>query len=220
MGKGPRKPTGEIGAFTFGPSSPKPIFSPVVFPESKADIEQLVAGHFVEDVKGKRLFAFDLHSPPRQNLEDDFDFTIHTDHGILYLELTEAFLRDIGEGLSSEQFAYSPYVAAEHVWKQVQKKSDRYRGATTQPIVLLIYVTHWQFCFSDHVFWHLAYRMAQSPPVFLAVFYLSFLEASTVNTVLLYPTSRDFVGYDPERYKNNVTVTLNPTQWQIRSGRV
>jgi hypothetical protein len=111
---------------------------------------------------------------------------------------------------------YQPYVVGEHVVQQVQRKASRYRGATAQPILLLLYVTHWQFCLSHFVFWHVAYRLARTPPLAISmVLYMSFLENSAVETVPLYPVSSDFATYDPERYRENVDVLLNPHGWRL-----
>lgn len=212
----PRKPAGEIGAVQFGPTMPEPVFTPVPFPTVKAEIERLVAEYFVADVRAKGVFAFDL-GPPEQNAEDDLDFTINTNHGRLYLELTEVHLRGLSEELPTGQYAYESYAVAERVWKQIHVKSERYQGATRQPIILLLYVTHWQFCLSDHVFRQLAYRMTQSPPVFFTVFYMSFLEAAAVETVPLYPVKYNFSGYEPASEVGRVDFLLNPRGWQIRT---
>lgn len=123
----PLKPTGEIGAVQFGPTMPEPVFTPVPFPATKAEIERLVAEYFLADVRAKGAFTFDLGSP-EQNAEDDLDFTINTNHGRMYLELTEVHLRGLSEELPTGQYANESYAVAERVWKQIHAKSEKVSG--------------------------------------------------------------------------------------------
>ena len=210
------KPTGEIGSVSFGPSSQAPGFAPVPFPSTKEAIERFIAIPFVELAKKNNLLRFTVVSEPVQNPTDDFDFTLSTDTSHAYLELIEIHLRDIGEDIPSGQFVYEPYIVAERLLQRIHAKSTRYRGATSQPIILLTYVTHWQFCLADLVFWLLAYWLRQREPIFAQVWHMSILDATSIEAFLLYPTTRDLSRFDPEKYRGNRTILPNPRGWQLR----
>lgn len=210
------KPTGETGSVSFGPGSEAPAFAPVPFPSTKEAIERFIALPFVELARKSNLLPFTVVGEPEQNPTDDFDFTLRTDTAHAYLELMEMHLRDIGDETPSGQFVYEPYVVAERLLQRIQAKSIRYRGATSQPIILLTYVTHWQFCLADLVFWLLAYWMRQSQSIFAQVWHLSILDATSSEAFLLYPTTRDLSDFDPEKYRDNRTILLNPRGWQLR----
>jgi hypothetical protein len=217
MSHEPRKPTGEIGPISFGPTSAEVSFSPIPFPSTKAEIERFIASPFVGNALHKKRFLFDTVYSLHQNPTDDFDFTLVTDRGTKYLELIELHLREVGDELTSGQFVYKPYDVAELAYEKVMAKSRRYRGATPNGIILLTYVTHWQFCLSNPVFWLLAFKMKQAPPIFEQVFHFSWQDSKTFEFFLLHPTERDFTDFNPEVYRDNRTTIFNPRGWQLLS---
>ena len=150
MGEAPRKPTGSDGVISMTPQDAR--YLPRTLPERKEEIESLVAKKFAAYRSAtRRLFAFEVLGEPKQNPVDDFDFTLSTTSGPKYLELMEAHFSDIGETLPTGQYLYEPYRVAARLFENMKKKSDRYRGATHQGIVLLTYSTHWQFALSNSV---------------------------------------------------------------------
>jgi hypothetical protein len=210
-----KKPTGEIGAVSFGPTSEAVTFSPIPFPTRKEDIERFIAMPFAMNASIKGWFPFKLLAPPEQNSTDDLDFTLHTDAGPKYLELMEIHLADIGLNIPSGQFVYEPYAVAERILGHIQNKSNRYQGATSRGIILLTYVTHWQFCLDNVVYWLLAYWMRERPLIFEQVFHLDLLDETAFESYPLYPSDKDFSGFEPEKFRENRTFLLNPRRWQL-----
>jgi len=152
------------------------IFASCV-PTTKEDIEKYVAGPFVQAAAHHNFFPFTVAGAPEQNTTDDFDFTLRTSEGMKYLELMEVHLRDLVVARQTPgPSAYNVYDAACQVLKGIQAKSSRYRGATDRGIVLLTYVTHWQFSLDIPVLLLLSYWLLSNPPAFERVFYMSFLE--------------------------------------------
>jgi hypothetical protein len=215
MSREPRKPTGEIGSTAISLQTHEVSFSPMTFPSTKAEIERFIASPFVGNALKKQRFTFAAVHSLQQNPTDDFDFTIETDRGTKYLELIEVHLREVGRETPSGQFVYEDYAVAELVYQKIMTKSHRYRGATPHGIILLTYVTHWQFCLSDAVFWLLAFKMKQAAPIFEQVFHLSWLDSKSFEFFLLHPTDRDFTAFKPDSLRENRTTLLNPRGWQV-----
>lgn len=215
MADTPHKPTGEHPSIAIGPDAEGLRVSTLTFPSSKEEIERFVALPFAANASIKGWFPFKLFEPPEQNPTDDFDFTLITDRGRKYLELMEIHLRDLVQELPSGQYFYKPYEVAKQVFARIQSKSKKYQGATSNGIVLLTYVTHWEFCLADVVYWLVAYWMRERPPIFEQVFDVNFLDESAFESRCLYPANKDFSGFEPEKYRDNTTILLNPRRWRL-----
>src|ERR1041385_4189288 len=152
-----------------------------------------------------------------QKPTDHFDFTLNTTRGPKYLELMEVHLGSIGRTLSSGQFVYEPYRAADLLSQHINRKSNRYQGAPPNGIVLLLYATHWQFALSNAALWLLSHSIYRDPPIFESVYYISLSDPGAADVQLLYPTDIDFSNFDPETYRENLDILLDPTnQIEIR----
>jgi hypothetical protein len=215
MADKPRKPTGEHPSIAFGPDVDGLRISSLTFPSSKEEVERFVALPFAANASVKGWFPFKLLAAPEQNPTDDFDFTLHTDRGRKYLELMEIHLRDVVQEMPSGQYSYEPYAVAQLIYERIQAKSTKYQGATSCGIVLLTYVTHWEFCLADVVYWLLAYWMRDRPPIFEQVFDVNFLDESAFESRCLYPANKDFSSFEPEKYRENTTILLNPRRWNL-----
>lgn len=78
-----------------------------------------------------------------QNAENDDDFTVATPDGVRDLELTElAPLRGPYESAATRR---THGEAADMIVDAVMKKAAKRPAATTTPLVLLVYVTHFAF---------------------------------------------------------------------------
>jgi len=210
------KPIGKTGHTRITRANESPEFVTVPFPTAKEEVESYVARPFVQAASDDGLFPFDVLEPPHQNPTDDFDFTLRTSSGDRYLELLEVHLRNIVESKGqSGQASYDVHAVARYVLGQILEKSRRY--GSTQGIVLLTYVTHWQFALHDSVLHLLAYwLLLRPPPVFQQVFYMSFLDAGSVEETLLYPRPDSAPpGFAPEQYQGSRVLWLNPDAWQL-----
>jgi len=209
MAKNPRKPTGEDGTIRLGVNDAE--YLPRALPQRKEEIESLVAHKFAAFQSPRPIFAFKVLGEPSQNPTDDFDFTLSTTRGPKYLELMEVHFADLGSYLPTGQYAYEPFRVAERLFEKMKGKSDRYRGATDRGIVLLTYATHWQFALSNTVFWLLAYKMHRDPLVFESVYHIMLSDPEATDVTLLFPAKADFAGFDPEKYRENRDILLNPS---------
>jgi hypothetical protein len=217
MKQKPVKPTGEVGHTSVSRAKQEPEFHPVPFPTTKEDIERQIADPFVRAAAHHGFFPFTVSGPLQQNETDDFDFRLATSSGMRYVELMEVHLREIVQITEHfQQASYDIYLTAQRILERIQRKSRRYRGATSQGIILLTYVTHWQFSLEHPVFLLLSYWLLRDLPVFEQVYYLSFLDAKTVSLSLLYPIQEDMLqGFDPEVYRDRRVVNLNPRGFRL-----
>jgi hypothetical protein len=185
-------------------------------PERKEEIERLVARKFAAyRSPDRRLFSFQMLSEPTQNPVDDFDFTLATTSGPKYLELMEGHFSDIGEYLPTGQYAYEPSRVAERLFANMKKKSDRYRRTTQLGIVLLTYSTHWQFALSNAAVWLLAHQLHKDRLEFESVYHMCLADLDVVDVTLLFPTNVDFGAFDPEKYRENRDILLDPGGFTI-----
>lgn len=212
-----RKPTGDTGHVRISGSRDKPDFIRVPFPTTKENIETYVARPFVQAAAHHGFLPFIVDGEPKQNAIDDFDFTLQTSEGLKYLELMEIHLGDLVLARETPgPSSYDLYDAARVVLEKIDGKSGRYRGATEKGIVLLTYVTHWQFNLDTSALLALSYWLLSNPPVFEQVYYMSFLDSQTVSLSLVYPLPIDvFVGFDPEVYRGRRVLNMDPDAWQL-----
>jgi hypothetical protein len=211
--KRPRKPTGQDGVVRLGAYDTE--YRSRTLPDVKEDIELLVARKFAAFRSSRRMFAFEMLGEPVQNPTDDFDFTLNTTLGPKYLELMECHFAGVGSYLPSGQYSYEPFTVAECLSASVKKKSERYRGATDRGIVLLTYTTHWEFALSNAVFWLVAHRMHRDPVVFESIYHIMLSDLEVTDVTLLFPANVDYSQFDPEKYRHNVDILLNPAAFKI-----
>jgi len=186
-----------------------------MFPSTKEEIERFIAMPFTANAAAKGWFPFTLLGPLEQNPTDDLDFTLRTNDGRKYLELMEIHLRELVKETPSGQFVYQPYLVAEMISERIKAKSKRYQGATSCGIILLTYVTHWQFCLADVVYWLVAYWMREDPPIFERVYDVNFLDETAFESRCLYPADKDFSDFIPDKYRGNTTILLNPRGFKL-----
>ena len=127
----PRKPTGKIGAIAVRLTERRVTFEPVKFPETKEEIEQFFAERFYRATEDSGLLDSKLISVPEKNVTDDFDFTLHTEHGKKYLELMEvAPLEHLRGSYEKAPNFYNEYDFGKYIFEKILGKSKRYQGVT------------------------------------------------------------------------------------------
>ncbi len=201
-----RKPAGEQGAIACSVQTVN--FEPVTLPDEKEAIELHFVRYFVQAAAQIGIFEPDLRQELVPNQTDDFDFTVTTSDGPLYIELLEiAPLCGPYEGASG---MYDMYERARWVHGEVIKKSRRYQGATDRPIYLLSYTTHWAFVLSDTVIAAISTLFDREPPIFVSVFHLIHVDPKALSLTRLYPASDRATRIDPELLRDRVAINLNP----------
>lgn len=113
----------------------------LTLPIHKAGIESVVAEKFAIDARNYDLPA-QIISLPIQNQENDIDFTIETNLGLMGLELVE--YAPVGKaGFSGPKpTTYSPVERGREVLHLIEKKNHKYRDYKRFPyLMLLVYVT-------------------------------------------------------------------------------
>lgn len=216
------KPTGTIGPFRVRFNEDQTVtgeFLQVPFSQEKAAIEMDVTQKFISSAnkvlselgEARRFILFD----PKQNLEDDFDFSFFTCNGPAYLELMEIAPQTGPYEQAPKK--YNVYDYAETIWKGISKKSARYDTKDKETIIyLLLYVTHWSFILCDEVIDCLAYWSNCNPHVFKAIFLYQTSDNEEGESFSIFPTPDDaFVGFNPEKYRNNNFTHLDPRAWKI-----
>ncbi len=214
----PHKPTGTRGQtkITIGSDGVRVEFQPIPFPRTQKEIEAFIVDGFLRVARQQGILqTSSLHA--RQNELDDFDFSLTTPSGNKYLELMEiAPLEHLGGSHAKAPNSYKSYDFAQNALNKIKAKSDRYATSTGQGLLLLIYVTDWRFNVSDPVVALLQYWTLQQKHNFEGIFFYSPTTSQEGLARLIYPTPLEFwKGFNPELYRDNITVNLSPTNWSI-----
>lgn len=213
----PQKPTGTSGPIklTTGPTGGEAEFLPISFPRIKGDIEYFVARGFLNTMRSQGILHTAIESLIRSEL-DDFDFKAVTSGGLRYIELMEiAPLEHLGTSYSQAPGSYKPYDFACCIVDKIMRKSDRYASSTDIGIILLLYVTGWQFKLNETTLKLLKYWTTQNRHCFESIHYYHpvFEESGIAHTI--FPTPVDnWIGFNPETYRAVEAFLLNPTAWQ------
>ncbi len=187
-------------------------FEQLVYPQTKEEIELLVARSFAGSPIPGGLQLSEL----KQQHQDAFDFQVTSSLGVLDLELMEiAPLENLRGSYAAAPSHYKPYDFAEHIYTKALKKSARYGGSKVPRIVLLVYVTDWAFVLSESVVCLLQYWLQSRPHNFEQVYAHQPVEPGFGFTHLLYPTpAAHWQSFNPETLKNNVVHNLSPLKWE------
>ena len=214
MSKPPRKPTGTLGPIQV--SADEAQFLQIEFPRTKEEIEEFIVKSFVRSSESlsPRISSY------AQNSQNDFDFSIETAEGRKFLELMEvAPLENLRGSYEKAPSSYRPYDFAQYIFSKINGKSERYRGAASSNICLLIYITDWAFTLSETVVTLLQYWAVQQPHSFQYIFCYSLLDAESGVTDLIYPTPFDFwKEFNPDAYRENIVHNLSPLKWEYQRG--
>lgn len=213
------KPTGTSGFFR---AQVRPngdlvgSFEKIAFSEEKTAIELQTTERFIASMnmhRGKTRDRFFLENPS-SNRENDFDLTVSTPDGPAYLELME--IAPLAGPYGQAPSKHKPYDLAKTILSRVLEKSNCYPKETGRPIFLLLYITHWAFALSDTTIKCLRYWLKAQPTLFRAIFTYSPIDEKEGESRWLFPVPPELIGsFDPEHFRDNVCLNLNPQEWQV-----
>ena len=210
-----KKPTGDIGpigvSLTDGPEWQK-----VRFPATKEGIEEYIAQRFVDganEIRSERFRFAHLNRNPQQ----DLDFTVGVAGRSIYLELLEVAPLNEG-GYETAPPVHRPYDMAEWIFAQIRKKGTRQGPGLDR--ILLLYVTHWGFHLSGTTVALLQYWLLAEDFGYLEIHIYEPLDAEHGNISTLVPVPREyFTDFDPEKYRDNVVLNLDPAKFELAQTR-
>lgn len=213
------KPTGVSGFFQVQIDAHGHVigsFEQIAFSAKKAEVEKHMAERFIVSMNkhlektGGHFFLAD----PRNNEEDDFDFTVSTPNGPAYLELME--IAPMTGPYDSVPAKYKPYDFGQTIFSGILEKSAHYPKNVGRDIFLLLYITHWSFALSDRTLACLRYWLKAQPTVFRAIFTYEPLDSDEGRPHWLFPVPPELIGsFDPEQVRENVCLNLSPQKWEI-----
>jgi hypothetical protein len=210
------KRRGEIGPIkmTTGSTGVSAIWEKIALPKGKAELEQFYADRFVAALNKQKLLPDMVIKNIRQNPENSLDFTLETSKGEKWLELMEiAPFEFFSVSPAEVPTSYKPYDVGQFLHGKIMKKSSSYQSSN---IFLLLYLTDWRFQPSETVIALLQFWCNRESHSFEAIFcYMSLTDAEG-HLWLIAPTPTQFWdAFDPEAYRENKTVNLDPTKWQV-----
>jgi hypothetical protein len=177
-----KKPQGWNGVVNLDP--PQGL-APIVLPAEKDKREAILV-----DMFRNGFTADDCPLPTivsvKQNIEDDFDFSVQTSAGHRDLELVEfAPLEGVRGGYDAVPDTLNVGRIADRLTGLVMKKADHYAGYSGPGLTLLVYSTHYAFQPLDDVFQLSAQRLRRAKPLFERVCFLipTFPKGSAIYTV-------------------------------------
>lgn len=215
--KKPHKPTGETGPvqMTVTADGAKAEFQKLEFPSAKDEIEAFIVGGFLRAAPSTGVFPEGCTA--EQNPESDLDFTlICPDNQPRKMDLMEiAPLEDVQGSYAAAPDRHRPYDFAEKILGKITGKSDKYGAAGKTEFHLLMYKTDWKFTISETVVSLLQYWTVTTPHNFAGIYlYMPIDETGGVSN-LIYPTPAEFWdGFDPEAFRNNEVINLDPKEWR------
>lgn len=213
------KPIGRTGLFRSKVKEDGTVqgtYERIEFPTSKPEIEKLIADWFVGSM-AKAAISFGeqpMFSEATPNSENDFDFTVSTAKGAVYLELQEA--APLNGPYENAPDKYKPYEYAQYILSKIRDKSAKYPKNKVQDIFLLIYVTHWSFVFSNTTIDCLRVWLQQEPTVFRAIFTFMPHSWGEGEPKWLYPVPPELRdGFDPEIVRDNICINIDAAKFQV-----
>jgi hypothetical protein len=142
------KPSGTSGFFQVRANEQGDIsgaFVPTPYSTEKAEIERQMVVSFISSMNKNLATSCEefFLSNPKQNQENNIDFTVDSPNGLAYLELME--IAPLKGPYTTAPSSYKPYEFAKAVLAGIKQKSDHYAGTQGRDIFLLLYITHWSF---------------------------------------------------------------------------
>jgi hypothetical protein len=211
-----KKPTGRSGFYRVtGGGEATPI--ELSHSDEKAEIERKVVDMLLRSHTYHTGEPF-LLSNPRQNKEDDFDFTVTSPRGDADLELMEvAPLSAFGGSYENVPPTHKAGDLAAAISKEIFKKSKRYKPK--RELFLLLYLTHWSLALGKATIQLLRYKLKKQRHVFGAVFYFAPLDDEVGVIEWLYPVPPGFLfNFKPADHENAVTLNFDHHKWQVSRG--
>jgi hypothetical protein len=181
------KPQGASGPIKLGSGGAE--WQVIQFPEVKDERERLIARLFV---KGFDSYVAMQSEPslapfgePRQNQEDNLDFTVKTAQGDRLMELAEfAPLQKYGPQFADAPMAIEPMKKAALALELIENKS-RHQGGTER--FLALYATEQGFWLDPITIERLRRLLIKDPPQFDRVYYVSVHDLDSASVSEIYP---------------------------------
>jgi hypothetical protein len=211
----PEKPTGRSGFFRiYASGEATPVENSR--PTNKAEIEQAIVDMFLRSHTYFTGEPFFLNNP-RQNAENDYDFTVTSPKGDASLELIEiAPLAEVKGDYEKVSAGHRAGDLAKAVGDAIFKKSNRYQPK--RELFLLVYRTHWSFSLGFAAIQLLRYRLSREQHVFSAVFYLNPIDGTVGELHWLYPVPPDLLAnFRPEDAENAYSLNFDYRKFQVRT---
>jgi hypothetical protein len=216
-GKGPRKPTGQLGGVHIGRDGVS--HRPTELPEAKEDIERSIVERVFGSDKPIVDRTYQHVEPPTQNPQNSFDFTIRTVSGDEFLELMEvAPLDTIGGTFETAPRAFIQGELVNAVWGQIAKKARKYGRRNEATIHLLLYCTDRRF-FLPPSFWLLVSSVAaREPHPFKTIVFAEPKSDGGAYIEVILPVSPDMLkGSDEARERSKQLVSARLTDGIVTS---
>lgn len=211
MARKHKKPTGTIGCICIFADGRMPELQQVPFPPEKAAVERMVVAYISTENDLGRFYA--LRSPPVQNSENDFDFTLPTTDGDARLELMEIAILG-GGSYDAAPLSYNHGQLADAICSGIAKKSRRY-GGRQRGLHLLVYSTDFRFRAANGVLWLVSKWCSTTPHAFASVVYIAFLDAQSADGKILHPQhGRDYSTVDELAVRKRRTIHANITKME------
>ena len=200
-----KKPVGTAGPVYLDPEEGSARFERIAYGETKEEIEKYVMRVALESAQRAGADLWKLTDSPRQNAENDFDFTLETSDGPEDLDLMEvAPLQDVRGSYEDAAASYNHGDLAGFLWEKIDSKSIKYgstpRSRGVHRIHLLLYTTDWRFDVVDDVLDLLAFWAFRRNHAFDSIHYYSPFDQETGQLKLVYPRTEDlFHGFSEKQ---------------------
>lgn len=213
-----RKPRGEVGPITIGPTKGEGGFKPLDLPNTKEAIEEYV----VEGVRSTVQKLGGKFPDTFRTQEDDFDFTFEGEHGKRYLELMEiAPLELTGGRYDGSPVSYQQGAMAELVYGRILKKAKKYGSRRNARINLLTYATDWRFQLSKGVLALISFWSMRREHPFESIAYYLPMSPEEGQLAVLYPVHpQKFSQFNESHERNQLILRLDLTKLEVRPGSV
>lgn len=158
----------------------------------------------------------------QQNPENSLDFTLATSSGNKWLELMEiAPFQFFGVPPDQAPNEHKPYALSQYLHGNIMEKSCKYRSARPGNLFLLLYLTDWRFLPSQTAITLLQYWCNRKAHSFETIFLYMLFNAIEGHLSLIAPTPSEFwKTFEPEKYRDNTTINLDATKWEVGHGPV
>lgn len=180
-------------------NGPSVYFNRLQYSDKKENVETFIMGQFFLHMKKYGAVFLDN---PRQNNQDDFDFTLFLPGGKVYLELTEFVIgnkRDLPYKKFKTMQKYGDIVdklILRIVEKSKKAKKRKEEKSIAEPIHLLCYVTHCDFLLNDEVVAIVQDELKGIKHEFENIFYLTILNEKECDIKILYPNNNPKINKD------------------------
>jgi hypothetical protein len=206
-----RKPIGESGPVRVthtAEGETKIEWQKIEYPAEKSAQENAVATAFVGTLNKERTSDWKVTSLA----EDNFDFEMQSGDEKRYLELQEIVIpgKKRGPPYAAGEQAIEPAKFAKTIISNINGKALRYPKNLSQPLDLLVYVTHWRFLPNKAVLQLVAHELDKGAHPFSRVYFFTRHDGSSGDVVTLFPNKEFIKGVIPAQLAQNHYVNFDP----------